>query len=156
MKLQPDKFSCGVYAVMNAAICLGVRLTPKKVLKYSNTTKKGTSEVGVKNALLGNKLSYKEFTYKDSDLPLNKLKAIIELSSAIANGTPAILCVDKWDHWIVVVGKIGTNYVIFDSDSTRKNIKENGTYVLTIEELTKRWLFNDGYYGIVVSKGEIK
>jgi len=156
MKLQPDKFSCGVYAVMNAANCLGVRLTKRQIMRYSDTTKKGTTEVGVKKALAGNHLLFKEFSIRDNSPEMNKSRAIMQLTLAVTSGKPAILCVDKWDHWITVVGKIGQKYVVFDSDSTKKNLKENGTYVLTYDELARRWLFNNGYYGIVVSKEETK
>lgn len=38
-----------------------------------------------------------------------------ELVTHLAHGTPVLLCVDNWDHWITAVAMHGEDVVVFDS-----------------------------------------
>lgn len=142
MKLQPDSFSCGVYAVMNAAKALGINLRRKDIIKYSGTTKtRGTNEKGIINTIINNKLKYMDFNYPEQT-------AFYFLNSALNEGRPVILCVDEYDHWCTIIGKLNNKYILFDS----LNKEESGIEIVKRRELTKRWKYRNRFYGIVVSR----
>lgn len=147
MKIQPDKFSCGIYAVMNAALALGYVFSRRKISKYSGTTVDGTSEQGIKNALLNLDFKIKEISgHGDYGDFLRKVNLSLKKSK------PVILCVDKNTHWVTVLGKLGDLYVVFDSSYEKKNKALNGVHLLSDEEFLKRAIYNTSYYGIMVSE----
>ena len=41
------------------------------------------------------------------------------LEDCLAAGRPVIVCLDKWDHWAVIIGKVKTDYVYADSDKKK-------------------------------------
>jgi len=137
MLLQPDNYSCGVAAVVNSLKCLGIEAKYRQVKKLAGTTKKnGTNEKGVEFALscFGFKTKVLDSFYKKESLEF--------VDSSIRQGYPVIICVENWNHWSTVIGKIGDSYVIFDSMKTKKNQKQNGSYVLSRQNLLKYWMNN--------------
>lgn len=152
MKFQKDSYSCGVYAVMNAAKCLGIDLKRRDITKYSNTTREnGTSEKGILAALDGNGMVGKEFTFSK-----HKSKDAFELLNQVLAGpcvNPVILCVDNDNHWCTLIGQIGNKYIIFDSDRSKYNKEENGIHVISEIELDNYWISQGSkYYCIVVDE----
>lgn len=145
MKLQPDSFSCGVYAVMNAAKALGVDLRRKDIVKHSKTSKNGTTEKGILRALKGNK-----FTVATFSLPY--IRALPKLKECIEKNNPVIIYLPKEEHWCTVIGMIGDSFILFDSDNELHNAKEHGIQILSAEGLAERWEDGTYYYGIAVSK----
>lgn len=146
MKLQNDSFSCGVYAVMNAARCFGIILSKKKILKHSNTSyRNGTNEKGILNALQNNNLAGKPFT-------VYEFVAFDKLNKSLKNDNPVIIYLPKEEHWCTVIGRMNDKYVIYDSDNASWNKREHGVQILTKEELKKRWKAERSFYGIIVSK----
>jgi ABC-type bacteriocin/lantibiotic exporter with double-glycine peptidase domain len=130
---------------MNAARAMGIHLTRRKIAKFSNTTLEGTTEQGIKNALRNLDFKIKELTGSgDYGLFLRK----VDLS--LKKNRPIILCVDKYAHWVTIIGKIGEKYIVFDSSYEKKNKKLNGVHILSDEELIKRAIHNTAYYGIIV------
>lgn len=148
MRLQRDSFSCGVAVIINAILCFGKIVSEKQVRKFSNTTKElGTDEKGILNAL-------KHLGFRGEEYYLSKNWTEDALYEALSFGWPVIICVDNLDHWCCVIGHMANKYVVFDSLNSKSNKKENGTYVLTPNQLRKRWKSKDdgSYYAIVVKK----
>lgn len=146
MKLQKDSYSCGVYAVMNAAKCLGVNLSRRDITKFSKTTReKGTSEKGILKALEKNNLIGEEFVF---GWKTNAIKFVNEI---IGSGNPIILSVDNDNHWCTLIGTIGDKYILSDSENSKANKEQNGIYLLSENDLLNRWKNEDSkYYCIVV------
>ena len=151
MKLQNNSYSCGVYAVMNAAKCLGIDLPRKKIVQYSGTTKNGTSERGIIRTLRRNKFIAHEFEFSSYSYDNNKKRAIRILKNSLRNSNPVILCVDKNNHWCTVIGMLGNKFILFDSDMDLENKKEHGTQIVKENELVERWANYKNFYGIRVS-----
>jgi len=152
MRFQKDSYSCGVYAVMNAAKCFGIDLKRRQITKHSKTTKEnGTSEKGILKALDGNCMVGEEFSFNkaERDMAFEVLDNV--LIGPCVN--PVILSVDNDNHWCTLVGKIGSKYLLFDSDRSKYNKEENGIHVLSVEELENYWRsVNNKYYCIVVDQ----
>lgn len=152
MKFQKDSYSCGVYAVINAAKCLGIDLKRRDVTKHSKTTKQnGTSEKGILKALKGNGMEGIELTFR-ADQRDDAFETLDEvLVSHCVN--PIIMSVDNDNHWCTLIGKIGNKYILFDSDRSKYNKEENGIHVLDPDKLEAYWKSSTNkYYCIVVDK----
>lgn len=152
MRFQKDSYSCGVYAVMNAAKCLGIDLKRRDITKFSKTTKeKGTSEKGILKALAGNGMLGEEFSFNSYEREM-----AFEILDNVLVGpcvNPVILCVDNDDHWCTLIGKLGNKYILFDSDRSKYNKEENGIHVITVDELESYWRSSkDTYYCIIVDQ----
>lgn len=152
MKLQRDSYSCGVYSVMNAAKCFGINLKRRDITKYSNTNReKGTNEDGILNALDGNGLHGECFIFrKDEHIEAYEL---IDEVLAGPGVNPIILAVDDDNHWVTLIGKLGSKYILYDSDNGKNNRDENGVQLLTYNDLEERWRSKKHtYYCIVVDQ----
>jgi ABC-type bacteriocin/lantibiotic exporter with double-glycine peptidase domain len=148
MKLQNDSFSCGIYAIINAAKCFDIHLTKKDVVKYSNTTRKnGTSEKGIIRALKNNNFNADDFKF------FYKTCALKKINEELENSNPVIISVDNDNHWCVLVGTLGKKYIVFDSDGAKYNKLESGIQLVTVSDLVERWANrNKEFYCIIVSK----
>lgn len=148
MKYQKLTFSCGPAAIVNALRVFGKRVAEARVRKFTNTTKEnGTDEFGVMAGLSGLGFSYHQYNSS------SRQEAVNWLTGAISNSQPVILCVDNHSHWITIIGKVGDRFILIDSANTQANIKENGTHVVSLKQLTYRWRSKDkDYYGIAVKK----
>lgn len=146
MKIQRDTHSCGIYSVMNAARCLGIKLSKKRISLHTETTKRhGTNEKGILRALIKN--GFMAYTFN-----FYKLAAFKALNSALKNDKPVIIYLPKEDHWCTVIGRMKDIYILFDSDNDSENKKEHGVKTLTKNDLKKIWKNNKYYYGIVVAR----
>lgn len=151
MKIQRTAYKCGVYALMNALRAHGVKMSEKRIMAHTSTTRaEGTTEHGILNAIERLGFEHAEIKVEDQD------EAWAAVTDSVSEGNPVILSVDTADHWLTVIGTIGDCVVVFDSDSVDPaNRKEHGTHVWTVEQLFKRWkMVNDSYYGISVKEGE--
>jgi ABC-type bacteriocin/lantibiotic exporter with double-glycine peptidase domain len=148
MRIQKDKFSCGVFAVLNAGDALGVHLAERTVRKDAATTEAdGTSQHGILNALERAGLKGTEFKITD------KKAAFLLLLETVKAGAPVILSVENDRHWVVAFAVSGKKVAIFDSWLSQENQKECGTDVWDARSLAKWWTKTDGnYYGIAVEK----
>lgn len=152
MKLQRSNFKCGIFAIMNALRCFGVKISEKRLAKHTSTTKtEGTSEFGIRNCLDRLNYEHNEINAADEEDAWTELYAFLE------GGSPVILSVDSGEHWLTAIAVLGEDrVVVFDSDSVDPaNRKEHGTHVWDAEQLFKRWkMVNDLYYGISVQESE--
>lgn len=141
MKLQPNEYSCGIYAVFNLLKALNIKATITGISKFTGTTpEKGTNEFGVLNALTNFNVNTEVINSKVKDLP-------VDLT------LPMVICINNFNHWAVIIAKIENNYILIDSLNTEQNKKVNGIHVLNRKSLTKKWKSNEGLcYGIVCKK----
>lgn len=136
MQTQPNNYSCGVYAVVNALLALGDKHSPQEVRQYTGTTSEGTSEHGILNAL-------KAYGYPAKEYVSNQTNPAWRWVLKNSIHYPLILIVEKWEHWVVVAGRIQNKVILIDSDP------KNTVEVLSKWELLEKWGYR-GYYGIRV------
>lgn len=108
IRTQPDKYSCGVYAIINSLLSFGDSRRRNQVEKLTSTTWWGTDEKGIKNALL--ELGYKVKEYKSR----SKQNAW-EWTLNNSINYPLILIIDNNTHWVVVSGRIRNKVILIDS-----------------------------------------
>ena len=149
MRYQQRPYSCGAAAVVNALRCYGKRIPEKLVRSRAGTTKKdGTQEEPMKEAL-------KSFGFTGDSFDHRVLAtAVDELQVHVGFGRPIVICVQKDQHWVVIVGMLGPDrYVVIDSARTEYNKEENGVRVLSRKQLSKFWKNKRGVYsGFAVKK----
>jgi len=129
---QPNKWSCGPFALKYALIMLGKIVDEKDVSRIAGTHWwAGTDEI---------KLGRAARAY-DCDLQIlrrtGSLRAKRELLLALKNGYPCLLCVDDWEHWITVVGAEKGKFIYVDSREAPVVLVD------TWRSLRKRWVFSE-------------
>jgi hypothetical protein len=147
MLLQPDTWSCGVYAIVNACLALGHDHTSEiaRIKQLAGTTKEnGTDEKGIACALRVLQYSVQELRGQPLDALLTSIRASLD------RGSPTILCVDGVDHWVVVIGSIHDRVVIFDSQQDAANNGE-ASGVLIYDSAQFKQRLGGSRYGLVVS-----
>lgn len=138
MKIQRRSWDCGPICIINALKAIGVNVTEKQVHAYSGTTKKdGTNQFGILSALAGLNVPAKEY-FLDPEEENNRIFNDF-LQENLMAGHPIIIDFYNGAHWVALVGTIGDRVIVWDSDFSKKNKKENGSYALTEEQLFKRW-----------------
>jgi ABC-type bacteriocin/lantibiotic exporter with double-glycine peptidase domain len=143
-----QRYSCGPAAIVNALRVLGRRVPERRIRPLCGTTEEhGTDEDGIKSCLTELGYSHHEF------LTPSRKDGIIRLSGSLNEG-PVIICVDSWQHWVVVIGRIGDRFILIDSTNTVRNKAENGVAVMGRRDLMKRWKHKEenAVYGILVTK----
>lgn len=142
MRHQRKGYWCGIASIANALEVLGIRRTQREIAKLCYVTPSaGTNETEMKRALLANGVCIDEWC--DTDTTQSELW----VRHCLANGRPAILCVDDDEHWVTLIGMCGDHYVLFDP------ARNQGVEIHTHNSLTERWVNAEGYcYGLGVSK----
>lgn len=147
MKLQKDNYSCGAFAILNVLKCFNRNVSLKEIRTHAATTKKhGTSQYGLLNAI-------ERFGYTGKVVTNMECNDAIKIvSEYVESGSPVIMAINQWQHWIVVIGILGKNFIIFDSNNTKRNKAEYGVWVVTVRQLLKKCKGPDGsILGIAVS-----
>lgn len=126
---QPLTYQCGPFALKYALVMLGKMEDEKEIEDLAGSTWwKGTDEIGLEKAA-----NYYECDFTAIDPSNHPRKALNKLNSYLNKGIPAILCVDRWSHWIAVVGRDKDKYVCVDSGMRKVII------VLKDKALLRRW-----------------
>lgn len=129
---QPNDWTCGPYALKHALLALGRFVEAQDIV---NTARShwwsGTDEIRLARAAREH----------ECDLVLERRSdaedARKELVKLVREQVPVLLCVDRWEHWITVVGSEDRRFVIIDSSC------EPTMSILTWAQLRKRWCFFD-------------
>ena len=141
MRFQSRTFTCGPASICNALEVYRDYRKEDDVAVLCGTTPQGTSVRGITRGIMALGYWPQPIKWRDS------LKAIGLLDYLCTVGTPAILCVDSWSHWITLAGKMNGDFVLVDSAS------ENLVIYLTPEELATRWKYTGSRYeGFAVEK----
>jgi len=89
----------------------------------------GTDEIGLAKAA-----NYYECDFVDISETIVD-KAIDKLNRHLNKGWPAVICVDKWSHWIAVIAQEDGKYICVDSGMKKVII------VISEKELIRRWKY---------------
>jgi len=129
---QPLTYQCGPFALKYALVMLGKMEDEKEIERHAGSTWwSGTTEIGLAKAAKHYDCDFVEIA------PLgNKTTALKRLRNFVSgNVVPAVLCVDKWSHWIAVVKYESGKYICVDSGKTKVII------VISEAELVRRWRY---------------
>lgn len=144
MKFQRKPGYCGLTAVTNALRCFGKKVPERLIKPYTDFKDgEGTSEAGIKAGIEALGHSWNEIICSSKEDALQVLDSYF----------PAILCVEGWTHWITVVGKVQSKYIVVDPTRTKRNQSENGVHIVSAQQLLKRWRCKaekNPYYGIQI------
>src|SRR5262245_12893608 len=115
MRYQSNRASCGPAALHNALASLGIHRTEDELVQLCKQTPDGTSARNLSKAIQ---------SISTTELPLrgdafgykNNPEALVSLWYHVSYlGRPCILAVDGWEHWVTVVGHLGTRFAVADS-----------------------------------------
>lgn len=153
MNFQKNESYCGPASVRNALQIYRDRISQKKLADLGGTTKDGSDEEDIKRMILGAGYEVDEFS---TDL---RTAAWGWAWNSLLMGRPVVLCVDRWEHWVSLVGLVGKNVLLFDPANNRWNVNRNGLQVVYRDTLTRRWEAakrvrgnQDRFYGIGIGK----
>lgn len=149
---QSTSWSCGAAALANACAELGLDVSEEEFIELAGTNPEGTDDEGMLRACQAVGLTPEPMATDDA------AAAWEWLIMYVAHGFPALICIDGWDHWIVVTGTDGENVLILDSEISRDNIDRNGVQSFNEVDMLIRWLkMVDGkpeFHAIAVSRSE--
>ena len=151
MELQERGYSCGPSALRAALYVLGHNVTEASLRRWSGTTPEGTDEKGIIRAV-------KHYGHGAREHNSESLKRSWGwLKDTVGRGKPVLLCVDEWNHWIAVIGKLGGKLLVFDPDSSPGRRKRySGLEVYSEQDLGMRWRYTDedtgrsSYYAVTI------
>jgi ABC-type bacteriocin/lantibiotic exporter with double-glycine peptidase domain len=153
MRIQEREYSCGPAAVSNALRALGKKVSERRVIKklpFYDHPVKGTSDDEVCFAV-------RQLGYRPQALTWRHARvAWADLTNQLKVGRPVICMVDRATHFVVVLGMLGDDLVVFDSIRRKANLEENGVHVTSKRAWIKRWRqpahHHHRYTGVAVAK----
>lgn len=158
MHFQQTEWSCGPASVQNALEVLHRRVSQASLYEVCGTTEgDGTDEDGIKRALLANRCTVDEWRsscWRDSERWLRL---------SLRAGRPAILCTDRWSHWVCAIGMVGADVLVFDPARESLNLARAGLTACRPKILQRRWGTakrvrerDPRYYGIAAGYGALQ
>lgn len=146
MRLQEFKPGCGAGSIANALLAMGEHQFQEVIWNVAGGTADGLAPGRLLSGLdtlgyLGRELGFRA--------PTPALRALRRL---LGKGTPVILCVDDWEHWVTAIGVLGERFLVADPADAEIVLS------LSPDELTRRWFRNSKravrqpFYGIAVEK----
>lgn len=148
MKFQPNEYWCGPAAMAAATRALGKPVGQTSLAKLAGTTEEGTDEEGVKRALIARGFQVDPF---GTNIQLVAKRWVY---GHLAVGNPIIVAINRWSHWVTLLGTLGDKIVLFDPGRWEYRV-QSGVSVYTWSRLCRRWYAskklrgNDpGYWGI--------
>ena len=130
---QPLTYQCGPLALKYALVMLGKMEDEREIEEIAGSTWwQGTDEIGLEKAA-----NYFDCDFEEIAEGADVETAFFNLRSNLRERFPVVLCVDKWSHWIAVVGFEKDRYVCVDSGMKKVII------ILKEKELLKRWKYRD-------------
>lgn len=127
---QPNKWTCGPFALKHALVMLGVFVDEREVSRIAGTHWwAGTDEIKLARAAKAYSCELKYVRRKSPE------RAKHELLQHLKRGSPTLLCVDDWSHWITVVNTERGKFVVLDSQ------RAPVVWVYSWSELKNRWAY---------------
>jgi hypothetical protein len=125
---QPNKWTCGPFALKHGLVMLGVFVDEKEVSHIAGTHWwAGTDEIKLARAAKAYECELMFVRRKSAE------RARRELVQCLKRGYPTLLCVDGWSHWITVVNAERGKFVLLDSQ------RDPVVWVNSWRELKNRW-----------------
>lgn len=140
MRLQDTAENCGPAAMSNALSAMGITRTQAECEALCGT-KAGTSERQLFAALTRvNNLTPAALSESRAEV------ALLRIEAALRRGSPSILAVDDWGHWVAVVGMLGDRFLLADGGDNELILS------VTAGELVRRWAGpgRKPYYGVIL------
>jgi hypothetical protein len=143
IRLQDSTANCGAVALRNALLALGIARSTEECEKLCRTDAtngtKASNLVKAVRAIDG----CRGLVIDDSRTDV----ALLRLEKSLRSGTPSVLLVDGWSHYIAAIGMLGERFLVADSADSE--------LVLSLDpgELIKRWGCDGArrpYWGIVL------
>jgi ABC-type bacteriocin/lantibiotic exporter with double-glycine peptidase domain len=128
VRRQTADNDCAPTAIANAFEFHHCTVGLGAVRELVGTTDDGSDEHDVLRALLAYGCAVDEFK---SDSARDSFKWVLD---SVQHGRPVLLCVDRWDHWVTVIGGAGRQVTIYDPAR-----ETGGTFVLRFKDLRPRW-----------------
>lgn len=142
MRFQTKRSSCGPAAGANACEAIGLSRTEDEMAALMGTKPDGTDAKQMKKGLQATGIKLGLIVEKRVH------PAMLAMYFCLDTGKPVVIPVEQWEHWVVVVGKLGTRYIVIDSAG------DELVKIMDGDELAKWWSFNNGktenFYGIVL------
>lgn len=107
--LQPNGYTCGPCALRHALLCYGQRVSVRRIAALAGTNYDGTSNTELDTA--ANALGFKLEWVRYDTAPMYR-EALRNLSHA---RIPAIVAVDRLEHWVTAVHATSRHVWICDS-----------------------------------------
>ena len=127
---QPNDWLCGPFALKHALIMLGRFVKEEDVARIAGTHWwAGTDEIKLARAARTYQCELRMIRRKTSK------RAKRDLVRTLRRGFPSLLCVDRWGHWVTVVGFERDKFILIDS-RTAPVVR-----IETWQSLRKRWGF---------------
>jgi len=127
---QPNKWTCGPFALKHALVMLGVFVDEKEISRIAGTHWwAGTDEIKLGRAAKAYECELKYVRRKSPE------RAKRELLYHLKKGYPTLLCVDRWSHWITVVNTERGKFIVLDSE------RDPVVWVFSWSELKNRWAY---------------
>ena len=154
MKLQRYNHPwCGPTALQNALRGLGLFINQYELVHLCDTDDDGTDEKGLQQAIERLPVEASEIS------SFNPWEAIATLDQGLRCGKAAVICVDNFDHWVAVIGRLGSRYIVIDSTNEEWNTREQGCWSVSVQDLVQKWKASptaaDGeapFYGLLIER----
>jgi ABC-type bacteriocin/lantibiotic exporter with double-glycine peptidase domain len=122
--IQLDSYSCGAQCTYMILDYYGIDVSFNTlVAELKTNSKDGTDTKPILKYLKKN----------DLEVVINRKTSLSDIKTAIDNGNPLLVSIDKGDHWIVIYGY--SNEGIFVLDPSKKRLLNHWG----IAEFMKRW-----------------
>ena len=107
---QPNLWQCGPYALKHALIMLGVLVEEGKISKIAGTDPAGTDETQLARAARRYDCELREVRRTDPG------EARRDLVGFLRQGTPCLVCLHQWRHWVAIVKEELGRFIMLDSE----------------------------------------
>ena len=132
LELQKEAYDCGVAALHGALKLYGRRVRYDHLQRWAGTTPaKGTSAAGLKRALERLGIPFTEYQSRSRHTAWRWARKQL---------TPAVLCFDNDEHWVLLVAGLGRRVLVFDP--------EKGLGIYARRDFMARWVTNGRVYAL--------
>ncbi|HET6401168.1 MAG TPA: hypothetical protein VFH95_07185 [Candidatus Kapabacteria bacterium] len=130
---QNNRWQCGPFALKHALAIVGHFVDEGSITRAARTTKEGTDEKMLRRAAErfdSRLIEVRRFT---------EAAAFKALKAALTKGSPCMICINQWGHWVTIVGfdAKSERFVVIDSE------KDPVVRIPAWSELKRRWVFNE-------------
>ncbi len=130
---QNNRWQCGPFALKHALAIVGHFVDESSITRAAKTTKDGTDEKMLRRAAErfdSRLIEIRRFT---------EAAAFKALKAALTKGSPCMICINQWGHWVTIVGfdVKSERFVVIDSE------KDPVVRIPAWSELKRRWVFNE-------------
>jgi hypothetical protein len=128
---QPGKWECGPFALKHALLMRGLLASEREIARLAGTGPDGTDEKELERAAAHYGCGLPTVRRFESDAARD------ELIRYLRDGSPCLLCINGWDHWVTAVHEEAGQFIILDSE------KPEVILVVDWPRLRQQWVYHD-------------